>query len=143
MLIGGVIQTDFLQKPNNIQKLKVPPHSMEAEQCVIGSMLNDPDSWDKVTELVTDSDSWDKVTELVTDSDFYNRSRQLIFKDIIKLLSETNPIDLITVSESLEQNNLIHEAGGFAYLGELAKNTPNFKRTTNHVKSTGFIISAS
>lgn len=130
MLIGGVIQTDFLQKPNNIQKLKVPPHSMEAEQCVIGSMLNDPDSWDKVTELVTDSD-------------FYNRSRQLIFKDIIKLLSETNPIDLITVSESLEQNNLIHEAGGFAYLGELAKNTPNFKRTTNHVKSTGFIISAS
>lgn len=52
---------DFLQKPNNIQKLKVPPHSMEAEQCVIGSMLIDPESWDKVTELVTDSD-------------FYNRS---------------------------------------------------------------------
>ena len=102
---------------------------MEAEQCVIGSMLNDPDSWDKVTELVTDSD-------------FYNRSRQLIFKEIIKLLSESKPIDLITVSESLEQNNLIYEAGGFAYLDELAKSTPNFKRTTNHVKSTGFIISA-
>lgn len=42
--MGGVMQADFLQKPNNIQKLKVPPHSMEAEQCVIGSMLNDPDS---------------------------------------------------------------------------------------------------
>lgn len=115
------MQHDFLQKTNNVQKLKVPPHSMEAEQCVIGSMLIDPESWDKVTELVTDSD-------------FYNRSHQLIFKEIIKLLSDSKPIDLITVSESLEQNNLINEAGGFAYLGELAKNTPSSANVVSYAQ---------
>lgn len=115
------MQADFLQKPNKVEKLKIPPHSMEAEQCVIGSMLIDPESWDKVTELVTDSD-------------FYNRSHQLIFKEIIKLLGENKPIDLITVSESLEQSNLIHEAGGFAYLGELAKNTPSSANVVSYAQ---------
>ena len=51
---------------NNVEKLKVPPHSIEAEQSVLGSMLIDPESWDKVAELVTDTD-------------FYNRSHQTIY----------------------------------------------------------------
>ncbi len=85
---------------------------MEAEQSVLGSMLIAPDSWDKVAELITDRD-------------FYNRSHQIIFRAILKLLSDNKPVDLITVSEALEQQEQLEEAGGFAYLGELAKNTPS------------------
>lgn len=95
-----------------VEKLKIPPHSMEAEQSVLGSMLIAPDSWDKVAEIVVEGD-------------FYNRSHQTIFKAIIRLLSADKPIDLITVSEELESHDELEEAGGFAYLGELAKNTPS------------------
>ncbi|MCC2617694.1 replicative DNA helicase [Aestuariibacter halophilus] len=95
-----------------IEKLKIPPHSMEAEQSVLGSMLIAPDSWDKVAEIV------------VVD-DFYNRSHQLIYKAILNLLGNNQPVDLITVSEALEKADALEDAGGFAYLGELAKNTPS------------------
>ncbi|MCW8109160.1 replicative DNA helicase [Alteromonas ponticola] len=105
----------------NIEKLKVPPHSIEAEQSVLGSMLIDPDSWDKVAELVTEND-------------FYNRSHQIIFKSILRLLSQNMPVDLITVSEELENHDQLDDAGGFAYLGELAKNTPSSANVTAYAR---------
>lgn len=95
-----------------VEKLKIPPHSIEAEQSVLGSMLIAPDTWDKVAETV------------VAD-DFYNRSHQIIYKAIIALLEASQPVDLITVSEALEHKNELEDVGGFAYLGELAKNTPS------------------
>ena len=95
-----------------VDKLKIPPHSIEAEQSVLGSMLIAPDSWDKVAELVVEED-------------FYNRSHQIIFRAIVRLLTKSHPIDLITVSEDLEGMDELEAAGGFAYLGELAKNTPS------------------
>ncbi len=67
-----------------VEKLKVPPHSIEAEQSVLGSMLIAPDSWDKVAEIVVETD-------------FYNRSHQIIFRAIVRLLTKSHPIDLITV----------------------------------------------
>ena len=85
------------QGDKNIEKLKVPPHSIEAEQSVLGSMLIDPESWDKVAELVTETD-------------FYNRSHQIIFKAITRLLNISNPIDLITVSEELEKHDQLEVA---------------------------------
>jgi replicative DNA helicase len=97
---------------NKVEKLKIPPHSIEAEQSVLGSMLIAPDSWDKVAEVVIEQD-------------FYNRSHQIIFRAIIRLLSANQPVDLITVSEELEKHGELEEAGGFSYLGELAKNTPS------------------
>jgi replicative DNA helicase len=106
---------------NVVEKLKIPPHSIEAEQSVLGSMLISPDSWDKVTELVTESD-------------FYNRSHQIIFSAIIRLLKENLPIDLITVSEELENHDQLRDAGDFAYLGELAKNTPSAANVTAYAK---------
>ena len=105
----------------NVEKLKVPPHSIEAEQSVIGSMLIDPESWDKVAELVTESD-------------FYNRSHQIIFTAILKLLGDSVPVDIITVSEELEKHNQLDDAGGLAYLGELAKNTPSSANVTAYAK---------
>lgn len=105
----GVSEKDVESK---IAKLKIPPHSIEAEQSVLGSMLISPDSWDKVTEILIDSD-------------FYNRSHQQIYCSIIRLLEKSLPVDLVTVSEDLEHHEKLEEAGGFAYLGELAKNTPS------------------
>ena len=95
-----------------VEKLKIPPHSIEAEQSVLGSMLIAPDSWDKVAEIVVEED-------------FYNRSHQIIYRAIVRLLTKSHPIDLITVSEDLEGMDELEPAGGFAYLGELAKNTPS------------------
>ena len=97
---------------SKVEKLKIPPHSIEAEQSVLGSMLIAPDSWDKVAEVVVETD-------------FYSRSHQTIFKSILALLADNKPVDLITVSEELEKHDALEEAGGFAYLGELAKNTPS------------------
>ena len=105
----------------SVEKLKIPPHSIEAEQAVLGSMLIDPETWDKVTELVTDTE-------------FYNRSHQIIFKAILDLLANSNPVDLITVSEVLEKNDQLEDAGGFAYLGELARNTPSSANVTAYAK---------
>ncbi len=105
----------------NVEKLKGPPHSIEAEQSVLGSMLIDPESWDKVAELVTDND-------------FYNRSHQIIFRAITRLLNSSQPIDLITVSEELEKHDELEDAGGFAYLGELAKNTPSSANVVSYAQ---------
>ncbi|MCF2947279.1 replicative DNA helicase [Paraglaciecola aquimarina] len=100
------------KKDDKVEKLKVPPHSIEAEQSVLGSMLIAPDSWDKVAEIVVEDD-------------FYNHSHQIIYRAIVRLLSKNEPIDLITVSEDLENLDELESAGGFAYLGELARNTPS------------------
>ena len=88
---------------------------------MLGSMLIAPDAWDKVAELVTDED-------------FYNRSHQIIFRAILRLLTKNQPIDLITVSEELEERNELDEAGGFAYLGELARNTPSAANVTAYAQ---------
>jgi replicative DNA helicase len=104
-----------------VDKLKIPPHSIEAEQSVLGSMLIAPDSWDKVAEIVVEED-------------FYNRSHQTIYRAIIHLLKSNQPIDLITVSENLENQDELEEAGGFAYLGELAKNTPSAANVTAYAE---------
>ncbi len=85
---------------------------MEAEQSVLGSMLIAPDSWDKVAEVVVEED-------------FYNRSHRTIFRAILRLLAANLPVDIITVSEELENHDELEEAGGFTYLGELAQNTPS------------------
>ncbi|MBE5253433.1 replicative DNA helicase [Mixta mediterraneensis] len=92
--------------------VKMPPHSLEAEQSVLGG-------------LMLDNERWDNVSERVVANDFFNRSHRLIFSEMQRLLEESQPIDLITLSESLEMRGELDRAGGFAYLAELAKNTPS------------------
>ncbi|QSX36670.1 replicative DNA helicase [Shewanella sedimentimangrovi] len=95
-----------------LDAIKMPPHSIEAEQSVLGG-------------LMLDSEAWDKVAEAVVREDFYSRSHRMIFGAMQKLVEVGQPIDLITVSERLELNDELEDAGGFAYLGEIAKNTPS------------------
>lgn len=105
-------------KPKNkprdaqIDALKLPPHSIEAEQSVLGG-------------LMLDAEAWDRVTEAVVAEDFYSRSHRMIFLAMNRLVETGQPIDLITVSEQLEIEDQLEDAGGFAYLGEIAKNTPS------------------
>jgi replicative DNA helicase len=91
--------------------LKVPPHSLQAEQAVLGG-------------LMLDNNAWDKVADRVTEEDFYRRNHRLIFRAITQLADRQSPFDAVTLSEWLEQNQLLEEAGGLAALGALVQNTP-------------------
>lgn len=105
-------QNDQYKKKDEVEQLKIPPHSLEAEQSVLGSMLIAPDSWDKVVEILGVDD-------------FYNRAHRVVYAAIVKLLEQNQAVDTTTVKNALEQHNQLEEAGGFAYLIELAQNTPS------------------
>ncbi|MCL4113666.1 UNVERIFIED_CONTAM: hypothetical protein GTU68_067373, partial [Idotea baltica] len=97
---------------DQVDAIKVPPHSLEAEQSVIGGLL-------------LDNERWDTVSEKVVSKDFYSRPHRLIFEAVKDILEESSPLDLITLSEHLELREQLEEVGGFAYLADLAKNTPS------------------
>jgi replicative DNA helicase len=101
-----------LSQERLLEGIKMPPHSLEAEQSVLGG-------------LMLDNTRWDNVAERVVAEDFYSRPHRLIFARMQTLLESTQPIDLITLSESLETLGELELVGGFAYLAELAKNTPS------------------
>ncbi|MAS83318.1 MAG: replicative DNA helicase [Legionellales bacterium] len=92
--------------------LKVPPHSIEAEQAVLGGIFLDKDAWDKVA---------DKVHE----DDFYRKDHRIIFRAISHLSNEGQPCDIVTVTEWLENHQLLDEAGGMSSIASLAENTPS------------------
>ncbi len=95
-----------------LEALKVPPHSLEAEQSVLGG-------------LMLDNEAWDKVSELVVADDFYRKDHRIIFRFMHDLIEHGNPIDLVTLSEALDREKELDGVGGFAYIGEMAKNTPS------------------
>ncbi len=106
------------------EALKVPPHSIEAEQSVIGG-------------LMLDNGRWDQIADLLIEQDFYRQDHRLIFSCIASLSESNTPFDVITISERLESLGEIEEAGGLSYLGTLVKNTPsaaNIKAYANIVR---------
>jgi replicative DNA helicase len=94
------------------ESLRMAPQSVEAEQSVLGG-------------LMLDNQAWDKVGDLVVEEDFYRRDHRLIFRAIAALYAHSQPCDVVTLSEWLDKQALLDEAGGLAYLGALAKNTPS------------------
>jgi len=92
--------------------LRIPPHSIEAEQSVLGGLL-------------LDNAAFDKITDLVGENDFYRDEHKRIYRQIQKLLERSKPVDVVTVAESLDLAGEGSETGGLAYLGELAANTPS------------------
>jgi len=99
-------------KPDmQVEQLKLPPHSVEAEQSVLGGLL-------------IEAGAWDAVAELLTERHFYRREHQLIYRHIARLLEHAKPVDVITVAESLENAAELEKIGGMAYLGALAQNVP-------------------
>ena len=95
-----------------VDALKVPPQSIDAEQSVLGGLL-------------IDNQRWDTIADKISIDDFYRREHRLIFSAISALCHENSPADVVTVSERLEQTGDLDAAGGLAYLGSLANNTPS------------------
>jgi len=88
------------------------PHSVEAEQAVIGG-------------LMLSNGSFDVVAELIVESDFFSEDHKLIFETMRLLSSEKKPLDVITLSETLQNANKLENVGGASYLVELSDNTPS------------------
>ena len=94
------------------QSLKIPPHSIDAEQSILGGLL-------------LNNEAWDQVISIVVEEDFYRRDHRLIYRAIRELIEAGKPCDVVTLAELLENQNNIDETGGLSYLGSLANNTPS------------------
>ena len=99
-------------RDDEVARLRVPPHSVEAEQSVLGGLL-------------LDNLAWDRSADLLTDSDFYRYEHRLIYAAIGGLVNATKPADVITVFEQLQSLGKAEECGGLAYLNALAQSVPS------------------
>ncbi len=95
-----------------VAALKLPPHSIEAEQSLIGGLL-------------LDNSAWDRIADVVGETDFYRDDHRRIFRHIGRLCVAARPADVVTVFEQIEQSNEIEQTGGLAYLAEIANATPS------------------
>ena len=95
----------------DIARIKMQPHSVEAERSVIGGLL-------------LSSDGWDLIAEVVTAGDFYRPEHRAIFRQIAMLVDRGEPVDVVTVADRLLATGELDAAGGHTYLAELAEQTP-------------------
>jgi replicative DNA helicase len=104
-----------------IAQLKIPPHSVEAEQSILGG-------------LMLDDKAWERIGDQVAEADFYRADHRLIFSAIAQLANENQAIDAVTVFEVLQQRGEAEPAGGLPYLAELARNTPTAQNIVAYAK---------
>ncbi|MDD4912251.1 MAG: replicative DNA helicase [Sideroxydans sp.] len=95
-----------------LEAIKLPPHSVEAEQSVLGGIL-------------LDTNAWDKISDLLQEPDFYRNDHRMIWHHIGRLLEHAKPVDVITLAESLQSAGELEKVGGLVYLGALAQNVPS------------------
>jgi replicative DNA helicase len=101
-----------LSNDSQVAKLRVPPHSIEAESSVLGGLL-------------LDNGAWDRVGDLLIDNDFYRHEHKLIYAAIGALVNASKPADVITVNEQLQNQGKADEMGGLGYLNSLAQYVPS------------------
>lgn len=99
-------------RDDEVARLRVPPHSIEAEQSVLGGLL-------------LDNSAWDRAGDLLTESDFYRWEHRHIYGAIGTLVNATRPADVITVFEQLQSLGKAEECGGLVYLNALAQSVPS------------------
>ena len=92
--------------------IRVPPHSVEAEQAVLGGVL-------------IDNDAWDRIAGILTSAHFYRNDHRTVFEAVSLLCDEGQTCDAVTVAERLDRSGQLESSGGLAYLAELAENTPS------------------
>ena len=95
-----------------IESLRLPPHSVEAEQAVLGGLL-------------LSNQAWDRIGDVVSEGDFYRADHRILWRVITSLVEENRPADVLTVSEALKITGDIESVGGLAYLNQLATGTPS------------------
>ncbi len=95
-----------------IENLKVPPHSIEGEQAVLGGLLLSPRAWDQVADVVTEAD-------------FYREDHRLVFRAIHELNDRGKPCDAVTVTEWFEAHGKADQVDGGSYINQLTSSTPS------------------
>jgi replicative DNA helicase len=114
---------DGMQKVNNkktdtaLEQLKLPPQSLEAERSVLGA-------------LMLDNKTWDKIIDKLNENDFYHQAHRLLFKTLHELSKRNSPFDVLTVADALKSRSELDNVGGELYLFELARNTPSTANIT-------------
>jgi len=113
-IVSGSAFPETPRRPqeDEVARLRIPPHSIEAEQSVLGGLL-------------IDNGAWDRAGDLLTDSDFYRYEHRLIYAAIGQLINATKPADVITVFEQLQSLGKAEECGGLTYLNALAQSVPS------------------
>jgi len=107
-----------------LDRLKLPPHSLEAEQSVLGG-------------LMLDNDAVDKIGDVISAEDFYSDAHRIVYRQIVQLIADGKPADVVTASEALASTQKLDYVGGLAYLGALAQNVPtaaNIRHYANIVR---------
>src|SRR3989440_8061206 len=92
--------------------LRVPPHSVEAEQSLLGALL-------------IDNQAFDRIADLVAGEDFYRDDHRRIWRHISRLIEASRPADVVTVAESIEASEDKDKTGGPTHLAALSQNTPS------------------
>ena len=108
----------------DIDNAKIPPNSVDSEQSVLGGLL-------------LHNDSWDTVVNILGSDDFYQSSHRIIYDAIVTLLEHDKPADILTVKEQVVKSHDEESIGGFAYLAQIAENTPsvsNIEAYAKHVR---------
>jgi replicative DNA helicase len=121
--VAGTSKTRGSSGPVALLDAPVPPHSVEAEQAVLGGLLIDPGAYDNVAD------------QLIA-QDFYRHDHELIYTAIAVLAGDAKPCDVVTVSQHLERIGKLEAAGGLAYLSSIARDTP----TAANVRSYADIV---
>ncbi|MCL6415651.1 replicative DNA helicase [Aestuariirhabdus sp. Z084] len=106
------IPQEFPGFDEQVVSLKTPPHSVEAEQSVLGGLL-------------LDNNAWETVSDKLVETDFYNPSHRTLYRMIAELVAESEPFDPLTLSERLDSHGELDKVGGLAYLTELVQSTPS------------------
>lgn len=100
------------RKKTQVNTLKRPPHSVEAEQSIIGG-------------LMLDNQVWDKINTKLCEADFYRTEHRILYRAIAELAKKDQPFDVVTLLDTLKSHNALDDSGGETYLFELANNTPS------------------
>jgi replicative DNA helicase len=109
--------SELQTKKVTVDPLKRPPHSAEAEQSILGG-------------LMLDNQVWDKINTKLCEADFYRTEHRILFRAIFDLSRREQPFDVVTLLDALKSHNALDDAGGEAYLFELANNTPSVANIT-------------
>ncbi len=110
--MSAVFSSSAEPRDDEVARLRVPPHSIEAEQSVLGGLL-------------LDNSAWDRAADLVREQDFYRFEHRHIFAAIGSLVQAAKPADVITTYEHLQSHGKADECGGLAYLNALAQSVPS------------------
>jgi replicative DNA helicase len=105
------------------QVAKIPPQNLEAEKSLLGAVMIDPDAMIKIADSI----------EM---DDFYKSGHRVIFEIMQELYNKNEPIDILTMSNRLEEKNVLEKAGGRSYLAELSNSVP----TASHIKEYAAIV---